>query len=209
MGKYLILAILLGADILQYVDKDFDIFIRRYPTETPDTILCENCWYKNEIGEFFPAEKCLQVSDYFLLSPKGSSKICYVDYSNVNIKLEHTKDGLYISCSDKKKNSNISINWSFRNELSSFPLRESCHSNILAKEIDYYLALMKPDGLHHINYHKIIKDKKLVVFLKQHLNQRNCSKRFLYYDERSKKEKIWDRERETTIEIKDEFEKCE
>ena len=208
MGEYFILVLLLGTNILQYVNKDFDMFIKRYQTETLDTILCENCWYKNEKGEFSPAEKCLQVSEYFLLSPKGSSKICYVDYSSVNVKLEHTENGLWGFCSKEKKNPSSSISWSFKNELSSFPLKGSCHNNILAKEVDYYLALIKLVGL-HINYHKIIKDKKLVGFLKEHLIRRDCSKRFLYYDEKSKKEKIWDIERGTTIEIKDEFEKCE
>ncbi len=208
MGNCFMWGLLLGTNILPYVNKNFDEFlIRRYPMETPDTILCEQCWYKNEKGDFSPAEKCLQISDYFLLSPKGSSKMCYVNYSNVKFKIEFKNNGLCPFCSDKKEKLNPNIIWSFKNESESFPLRGPCQNNILGREVDYYLALMKPCGF-HINYHKILKDKKLSKFLKQYLIQRKCAHRFLYYDEYSKREKLWDIKKEVVIVIKDEFEKC-
>ena len=78
-------ATLISIHIQTYATKMFYM-----PRDTRFTFY-RNCSYKNKHKEISPAEECLKISNYFLISPKGSLQACYI-LGVKNITIEKSKD---------------------------------------------------------------------------------------------------------------------
>ena len=64
---------LISINILAYANK------RLYVKKDTRFTFYRTCFYKNQNKEISPAEECLKIVNNFLLVPKGSLQVCYVD----------------------------------------------------------------------------------------------------------------------------------
>ena len=195
MIKFFMWAILTSLHITTYAGKFFAI----KQTDKRFTFYPE-CFYKNSKKEISPAEECLKINDKFLIVPKGSLRVCYIDSHNV----ENNKKG-YIDRAKKAfggKKSVFSSSFSFKQKNDFDKICSTLNKQI---HYDYVIYLYG----YIIKWSSVVKDKNsLKKFSKAFLKE--CPSKFLlYYDKKSKRKKIFDIENRNFIKLEKHFRKCE
>ena len=161
------------------------------------------CFYTNKDQEISSAEECLKISDYFLMTPKGSLTVCYVDASTI----EHDKE------TDLYKNLEIlfGINMNKKPPSTRFSFNQKNLDDDRCSTVNsivHYSTVIQYTSI-KLNFDLIVKDKKLLKSFKEHFTKECLSKLLLYYDNQSKQEKLLNMETRKFVKIEDYFNKCE
>ena len=157
----------------------------------------QDCFYTNKKKEISPAEECLRVYNYFLVVPKGSLQICYVDIVNVERDVEGYKDRiLNMSGHNKKVKS------------PAFPFKKSdapdTECTTLQKKVHYESVI----------FHFLIKDfntflkSQTFKSFKEHFIDPCQTKLLITYDNKSKRERLFDVNKKIYVKVTDHFKRC-
>lgn len=201
-----------GVSLIEGVNKNNKIFYIGYLDKFVNPNVCQNintfqsktmdkkftfyyeCFYKNGKGELFPAQECLKIDNHFLIVPKGSLKVCYIDSNEV--KKDGKKSEMFFY---KKLPSSPSFSFEKQNN------HNMCSG--LSRRI-YYRDVVFNSGKYEKNWNIFIKSKRILSRLKKVMKGPCPSEFLLYYNGLSKKEEVLDLEKQTHIKITEHFKKC-
>ncbi|MDE0151685.1 MAG: hypothetical protein OXK80_04210 [Bdellovibrionales bacterium] len=157
------------------------------------------CFYKNENKEISASEGCLKVHNYFLVVPKGSLVVCYVNASVVELD-EKTlfRENLKIMGINTSKKTSSPIFSFFKKEI----VDTTCST--LSRSVHYSSVITRSP----YNFENIIRDKDALRGFKEHFAKQCPSKYLLYYDNMSKQEKLINLDTGEFIKIREHFQKC-
>ena len=167
-----------------------------------------DCFYKNKQKEFSPATECLKIYNYFLVVPKGSLQVCYVNTLNVEIDQEGYTDRILKTSGMKKQVESPSLSIKQQTQLGNY-------CSTLQKQVSYRPALFC--GLNCKEYQEIIdtiinEDHESTDSLRKQVVEqvnKHCPTKFLlYYDDKLKREQLLSMAKWKNIDVKDHFAKC-